>query len=137
MPHNLRTLRHLLDMSEGDFRVYQRTTSNSGRARLRREGHRRLRKAVKLSEELSPRERALETVVVQLRRSDGIDRAAFRQQTGIVLDAIIGTVLSRLVELGLMSDNGSWVALSRQGKCVADSVVQEVMKAAPCKASTN
>jgi RNA polymerase primary sigma factor len=55
MPYNLRTLRHLLDMSEGDFRVYQRTTSASGRARLRREGHRRLRKAVKLAEELSPR----------------------------------------------------------------------------------
>jgi RNA polymerase primary sigma factor len=55
MPHNLRTLRHLLDMSEGDFRVYQRTTSASSRSRLRREGYRRLRKAVKLSEELSPR----------------------------------------------------------------------------------
>src|SRR5579883_2799277 len=55
MPYNLRTMRHLLDMSEGDFRVYQRTTSASGKSRLRREGHRRLRKAVKLAEELSPR----------------------------------------------------------------------------------
>jgi RNA polymerase primary sigma factor len=55
MPYNLRTMRHILDMSEGDFRVYQRTTSASGKSRLRREGHRRLRKAVRLAEELSPR----------------------------------------------------------------------------------
>ncbi len=55
MPHNLRTLRHLLDMSEGDFRVYQRASSASARSRLRREDLRRLRKAVRLAEELSPR----------------------------------------------------------------------------------
>jgi RNA polymerase primary sigma factor len=67
MPYNLRTLRHLLDMSEGDFRVYQRTTSANSRARLRREGHRRLRKAVKLAEELSPRIDLLDHWVDELR----------------------------------------------------------------------
>ena len=67
MPHNLRTLRHLLDMSEGDFRVFQRTSSANTRARLRREGNRRLRKAVKLAEELSPRIELLDRWVDELR----------------------------------------------------------------------
>jgi RNA polymerase primary sigma factor len=80
MPFNLRTLRHLLDMSGGDFRVYQRTTSVSGKARLRREGHRRLRKAVKLAEELSPRIDLLDRWADELRdlsrQMEKLDRPA-------------------------------------------------------------
>ncbi len=79
MPYNLRTLRHLLDMSEGDFRVYQRTTSASGKSRLRREGFRRLRKAVKLAEELSPRIDLLDRWTDELRelarQMDKLDHA--------------------------------------------------------------
>src|SRR5262249_50857771 len=42
------------------------------------------------SEELGPEERARETIGVQLRRAEGIDRDAFRRQTGFELDALAG-----------------------------------------------
>ena len=38
------------------------------------------------SETLGPEERAAETMAVQLRRAEGIDRAAFRMQTGFDLE---------------------------------------------------
>ncbi len=55
MPHNLRTLRHVLAKSGDTFRQFLRVTSQSGRGRLRRELWRGLRKCVTLVEELSPR----------------------------------------------------------------------------------
>jgi oxygen-independent coproporphyrinogen-3 oxidase len=82
------------------------------------------------SEELSPRERAVETAVMQLRRSDGIERIEFRAQTGFVFDELVGATLARLIALGLLTDDRCRVALTRPGKCVGDAVVQEVMKAA-------
>jgi RNA polymerase primary sigma factor len=60
MPHNLRTLRHLLATSRGDFKALMRTGSAGGRVRLRRALRRKLRKAVNLVEELSPRTELLE-----------------------------------------------------------------------------
>src|SRR5262249_32368310 len=61
MPHHLRTLRHLSAASAADFRVLNRTkTSSSARRGLRRGLWRRLRKAVRLVEELSPRTELIE-----------------------------------------------------------------------------
>jgi RNA polymerase primary sigma factor len=60
MPHNLRTLRHVLAMARADFRALMRTPSASGKARLRRALWRKLRKSIKLVEELSPRTELLE-----------------------------------------------------------------------------
>jgi len=60
MPHNLRTLQHLVDAAGVDFRALQRTTTPAGRSRLRRQLWRRLRKAVRLVEQLSPRTELLE-----------------------------------------------------------------------------
>jgi len=80
------------------------------------------------SEELPPRERAVETAVVQLRRIEGISRVRFQSQTGFPPDAILGAALSRLVELELLTDDGDNVALTRRGRCLADAVIQEVMK---------
>jgi len=60
MPHNLRTLQHLVDAAANDFRALQRTTTTAGRFRLRRQLWRRLRKAVRLVEQLSPRTELLE-----------------------------------------------------------------------------
>jgi RNA polymerase primary sigma factor len=54
IPHNLRPLRHLLDSSRDDFQNYLRAGVGA-QARMRRELWRRLRKAVVLAEELSPR----------------------------------------------------------------------------------
>lgn len=81
------------------------------------------------SETLQPRERAVETAVVQLRRAAGIQRPDFHKRTGFDLDALLGTVLARLIEAGVIDDDGWRIALTRQGKCLADAVILEVMKA--------
>jgi len=55
MPHNVRTLRLLTESADADFRALLRITSPSSQGRLRRDLARRLRKAIILAEELSPR----------------------------------------------------------------------------------
>jgi len=79
------------------------------------------------TETLGPEEHARETMVIQLRRADGIARAAFRQRTGFDLDALAGPALARHVELGLLRDDGESVRLTRRGKCVADAVVTALL----------
>jgi oxygen-independent coproporphyrinogen III oxidase len=79
------------------------------------------------SEELGPEERARETMAVQLRRTEGIDRAAFGAQTGFDLDALAGVALVRHVEQGFLADNGVSVRLTRHGKYVADAVIERLL----------
>lgn len=83
--------------------------------------------AVFQSETLEPAERARETLALQLRRAEGIDRQAFRDQTGFDLDQLVGPVLARHRELGLVDDDDVRVRLTRQGKCVSDAVVSELL----------
>jgi oxygen-independent coproporphyrinogen-3 oxidase len=80
------------------------------------------------SEELPPRERAMETIAVQLRRAAGIERSAFREQTGFAINELLEPALAGLVRLGLLEDTDLRIALTRAGKCVADAVIQEIMK---------
>jgi oxygen-independent coproporphyrinogen-3 oxidase len=79
------------------------------------------------AEELTPEERARETMVVQLRRVEGIDREAFLAQTGFDLDVLSGAAIARYVDLGLLRDDGASVALTRRGKYVADAVMQGLL----------
>jgi oxygen-independent coproporphyrinogen-3 oxidase len=79
------------------------------------------------SETLAPEERARETIAVQLRRADGIERVGFRAQTGFDLDSLIGPALDRLVRLGLLEDDRQRVRLTRRGKGVADAIITELM----------
>ncbi len=79
------------------------------------------------SEALPPEERARETMAVQLRRCDGIDRPAFRLQTGFDLDAVAGPALPSLLELGLLADDGRQLRLTRAGKFVADAVIERLL----------
>jgi oxygen-independent coproporphyrinogen III oxidase len=79
------------------------------------------------SEELEPFERAKETMAVQLRRCEGIDRPAFRMQTGFDLDTIAGPSIACVVELGLLRDEGRRVSLTREGKYVADGVIERLL----------
>lgn len=80
------------------------------------------------AETLAPRERALETLGMQLRRADGIERRSFAEQTGFDIDALIGPAILRHAELGLISDDVSGVRLTSKGKCVADSVITDFLK---------
>jgi oxygen-independent coproporphyrinogen-3 oxidase len=79
------------------------------------------------SEKLDDDERARETMAVQLRRAEGIDREAFRRQTGRELDAVAGGRLGWLVESGFLRDDGRAVALTRRGKEVADAVIERLL----------
>jgi RNA polymerase primary sigma factor len=55
MPHNLPTMRRVLDKADESFRQVLRGTSQIGRARARRELWRHVQKAIVLAEEMSPR----------------------------------------------------------------------------------
>jgi oxygen-independent coproporphyrinogen-3 oxidase len=79
------------------------------------------------SEELGPAERAKETMALQLRRSEGIVRPAFRAQTGFDLDALAGEALARHAEQGLLDDDGVRVRLTRRGQYVADAVIEGLL----------
>jgi oxygen-independent coproporphyrinogen-3 oxidase len=79
------------------------------------------------SEELPPQERARETLAVQLRRAEGIDRAAFQAQTGFDLDALAGAALAQYVDQGFLADDGRCVRLTRHGKYVADAVIEGLL----------
>jgi oxygen-independent coproporphyrinogen-3 oxidase len=79
------------------------------------------------SEELPPEERARETMAMQLRRAEGINRNRFLEQTGYVLDAIAGASIHRHQDLGLLDDDGQRVWLTRPGKYVADGVITALL----------
>jgi oxygen-independent coproporphyrinogen-3 oxidase len=78
-------------------------------------------------EMLDQEERARETLTLNLRRAEGIDRPAFRDQTGCDVDALVGPVIALHHEAGLLQDDGKRVWLTRQGKCVADAVAGSLM----------
>ena len=68
LPANLRTLKLLLRGAEKDFRLLLRTRSEQGRSKLRRQNWRRLRKGIRLVEELSPRTELLDAMVEEYDR---------------------------------------------------------------------
>ena len=78
------------------------------------------------SETLTPEERARETMALQLRRAEGIDRPAFHAQTAFELDLLAGKALRDHVALGLLEDDGTQVRLTRAGKCVADTLIENL-----------
>lgn len=83
--------------------------------------------AVFQSEMLGPEERARETLAIQLRRAEGIDHRAFREQTGFELNSLAGKAMAEHVALGFLADDGASVRLTRKGKCVADTVIRNLI----------
>jgi RNA polymerase primary sigma factor len=69
MPANLKTLKRLMQRATRDFAIYQRTRTTSGRARVRRDRWRQLRKGVRLLEELSPRTELLDALADEMART--------------------------------------------------------------------
>ncbi|WP_240911128.1 radical SAM family heme chaperone HemW [Paludisphaera soli] len=77
-------------------------------------------------EHLEPEERARETAMLMLRRTQvGLDRADFRLRTGFDLDAMFGPVIGRFVGEGLLEDDGRRIRLTREGRFLADRVLCE------------
>ncbi len=77
---------------------------------------------------LPPRERAFETIGTKLRRREGIVGRRFQEQTGFVLEDLVGDRLQRLIDLELLLHDEDSVRLTPQGQCVADAVITELMK---------
>jgi oxygen-independent coproporphyrinogen-3 oxidase len=80
------------------------------------------------TETLQPEERARETMSLNLRRANGIAHKRFREQTGFDVDTIAGEAIRRHVDLGLLHDDGTSVRFTPQGKCVADTVIENLLK---------
>lgn len=83
------------------------------------------------AEELNAEDRARETLALGLRRSEGVERHAFRVQTGFDLDRIAGLVIPRCTALGLLHDHGTGVALTRSGRYVADTIITDLFRFSP------
>ena len=82
------------------------------------------------SEALDAVERAAKPSACRCARRQGIDRGGFAAQTGIQLDDLVGTRLSRLAEHGIICDDGRWIAFTRRGFCVADAAIADLLAGA-------
>lgn len=80
-------------------------------------------------EQLPPWERACETLAVQLRRREGVQRHRFREQTGFELDELLGPAGTEVVEENLLEDDGTSLRLSRRGLLLADAVIARLWAA--------
>jgi oxygen-independent coproporphyrinogen-3 oxidase len=78
-------------------------------------------------ERLSPEARAREALVFGLRRIDGVWRREFAARTGFEIDELAGTTLRKFIGLGLLSDDGKRVRLTREGLFVSDSLWPEML----------
>jgi oxygen-independent coproporphyrinogen-3 oxidase len=78
-------------------------------------------------DELSPADRAREALVVGLRRTAGVERAAFREATGFDLDEIAGAAIARHCASGLLECAGTSLRLTREGKFLADTVIVDCL----------
>lgn len=82
------------------------------------------------SERLEPRARALETIAVQLRRAEGVERLAFVAQTGFSADELVQAGLAQLLDLKLLENDARGFRLTRRGKCVADAIIEQLLAGA-------
>ncbi len=76
---------------------------------------------------LNDEQRARESLVFGLRRLEGVARVEFADRTGFELKAIAGATIERFVSLGMLSDDGERVRLTREGLLVSDSLWPELL----------
>ena len=81
------------------------------------------RPATTQEEKLNDFERARETIIVQLRLREGIDKSAFIAQTGVSIDELAGGPIRKFAKLGLLDDDEKTLRLSREGLPIADGIL--------------
>jgi oxygen-independent coproporphyrinogen-3 oxidase len=64
-----------------------------------------------------------ETMMLGLRLLEGVDRDAFRQRHGLLLDTVYGPQLVALAPLGVLHDDGTRLRLTQRGRLVANEVL--------------
>jgi oxygen-independent coproporphyrinogen-3 oxidase len=79
------------------------------------------------SEKLSPEARARELLVFGLRRIEGVTRKQFRARAGLEIDYLAGAALHKFIDLGLLTDDGERVRLTRDGLFVSDAIWPELL----------
>ncbi|MBI3860629.1 MAG: radical SAM family heme chaperone HemW [Planctomycetia bacterium] len=78
-------------------------------------------------DELSPADRARETLIVGLRRTAGVDCAEFRATSGFDLDEVAGAAIARHCTSGLLERTATGIRLTREGRFLADSVIVDCL----------
>lgn len=78
-------------------------------------------------EELAPEARAREALVFGLRRLDGVERAAFRRETGFDYHALRGGEIAWLARLGMLEEEDDRLRLTEKGLAVSDAVFAELV----------
>lgn len=78
-------------------------------------------------EELSSESRARELLVFGLRRIDGVSRRQFRVRTGFECDDLVSAPLRKFVELGLLTDDGEQIRITREGLFVSDAMWPDML----------
>jgi oxygen-independent coproporphyrinogen-3 oxidase len=78
-------------------------------------------------EQLDDEARARELLVFGLRRMEGVDRREFAERSGVEMDKLVATQLKKFVDLGLLSDDGERVRLTREGLFVSDAIWPEFL----------
>jgi oxygen-independent coproporphyrinogen-3 oxidase len=85
------------------------------------------RTARAFSERLPPEAKARETLVMGLRRLDGVSRDAFLRETGFDYRALRGPAIEWLRRERLIEDDGDRLRLTEAGLFVSDSVFAELV----------
>jgi putative oxygen-independent coproporphyrinogen III oxidase len=78
-------------------------------------------------EKLNDEGRARELLVFGLRRMEGVHRREFAAQTGIEVEQLVATPLKKFVALGMLSDDGNQIRLTREGLFVSDAIWPEML----------
>lgn len=78
-------------------------------------------------DELSAETRARELLFLGLRRSEGVSRSVFEEQTGCVLDEFAAEAIATNVARGWLEDSPAGIRLSAEGLFVADRVVADFL----------
>jgi oxygen-independent coproporphyrinogen-3 oxidase len=78
-------------------------------------------------ERLAPEARARELLVFGLRRIDGVEHSDFAARTGYEIHALVGAPLRKFIGLGLLSDDGARIRLTREGLFVSDGLWPEML----------
>jgi oxygen-independent coproporphyrinogen-3 oxidase len=85
------------------------------------------------SEQLLPEDAARERLVFALRRLEGIDLAAFAQETGFCATALGGEALQRYLDLGFLKIAGPCLHLTRRGLLISDSLWPAFLHGSPSR----
>jgi len=74
-------------------------------------------------EQLDDEKRARETIIVNLRLLEGLDKQAFRIQTGFELEDLAASTIRKFTGIGLLSNDGGRLRLTREGLPIADGIL--------------